>query len=108
MLQPRGVVYDLVGEAYMYLVGLRPANLLSLPLSLPLIYLCVLVAVIRRTVDTNITLIENNTNAHVCMRVYMYVYIYIYICMCERVCLYIYACVYVCVYIYIYIYITLV
>jgi len=32
----------LVGEAYMYLVGLMPANLLSLPL----ICLCVLVAVI--------------------------------------------------------------
>ena len=42
----------LVREAYTYLVGLRPANLLSLPLFTPLIYLFVLVAVIQRAVDT--------------------------------------------------------
>jgi hypothetical protein len=60
-LQRRGVVSMnvLLRNMCMYLVGLRPASLLSLHFHflLPLIYLCVLVAVIRRAVVTLTSLI---------------------------------------------------
>ena len=55
-LQRRGVVFVtlLLRNTRTYLVGLRPANLLSLHFRFyflfPLIYLCILVAVIRRSV----------------------------------------------------------
>jgi hypothetical protein len=60
-LQCRGVVFlnVLLRNMRTYLVGLRPANLLSLHFHflLPLIYLCVLVAVIQRAVVTLTSLI---------------------------------------------------
>jgi hypothetical protein len=60
-LQRRGVVFMtvLLRNTRVYLVGLRPANLLSLHFHflLPLIYLCALVAVIRRPVVTLTSLI---------------------------------------------------
>ena len=56
-LQRRGVVFmiALLGNTRTYLVGLRPANFTFT--LLPLIYLCVLVAVIRRAVETLTSLI---------------------------------------------------
>jgi hypothetical protein len=63
-LQRRGVVFITVlfRNTRTYLVGLRPANLLSLHFHflLPLIYLCVLVAVIRTAVVTLTSLIAKN------------------------------------------------
>jgi hypothetical protein len=59
-LQHRGVVFMtvLLRNMCTYLVGLRPANLISLhSLLLPLVYLYVLVAVIRKTVVTLTSLI---------------------------------------------------
>jgi hypothetical protein len=61
MLQHHGVVFMtvLLKNMCTYLVGLRPANLLSLHFHflLPRIYLCVLVAVIRKAVVTLTSLI---------------------------------------------------
>jgi hypothetical protein len=86
-LQRHGVVFMtvLLRNTRTYLVGLRPANLLSLHFHflLPLIYLCVLVAVIQRAVFTLTSLIAethcppsyNITGIVLCTRVSRYSFV---------------------------------